>query len=96
MADGSGPVAEGISLLTTYPYVLWSGIALVIFMVVGITSMRAARRMASYETWYAIHLYTYLAIALSLPAPARRRRRLRNDPMVPVLLDRAVRDGLSV
>ena len=65
MADGSGPVAEGISLLTTYPYVLWSGIALVIFIFVGITSMRAARRMASYETWYAIHLYTYLAIALA-------------------------------
>ena len=65
MADGSGPVAEGISLLTTYPYVLWSGIGLALFVVVGVTSVRAARRRASYETWYAIHLYTYLAIALS-------------------------------
>jgi predicted ferric reductase len=65
MADRSGPIAEGINLLTTYPYVLWSGIGLVLFVVVGITSVRAARRMASYETWYAIHLYTYLAIALS-------------------------------
>lgn len=65
MADGSGPVSETFNLLTTYPYVMWSGIGLVLFVVVGITSMRAARRMASYETWYAIHLYAYLAIALS-------------------------------
>jgi predicted ferric reductase len=65
MADGSGPVAEAVTLITSYPYVLWSAIALVIFMVVGISSVRAARRMASYETWYAIHLYTYLAIALA-------------------------------
>jgi predicted ferric reductase len=65
MADGSGPINEAINLLTVYPYVLWSGIGLVLFILVGITSVRAARRMASYETWYAIHLYTYLAIALS-------------------------------
>lgn len=64
MADGSSPVGEALNLLTTYPYVLWSGIALVLFVVVGISSVRAVRRMASYETWYAIHLYTYLAIAL--------------------------------
>jgi len=63
MADGSGPINEAINLLTVYPYVLWSGIGLVLFILVGITSVRAARRMASYETWYAIHLYTYLAIA---------------------------------
>jgi predicted ferric reductase len=65
MADRSGPIAEAISLLTSYPYVLWSGVGLVLFVVVGITSVRAARQRASYETWYAIHLYTYLAIALS-------------------------------
>ena len=64
MADGSSPVGEALNLLGTYPYVLWSGISLVLFVVVGVSSVRAARRMASYETWYAIHLYTYLAIAL--------------------------------
>jgi predicted ferric reductase len=31
---------------------------------VAISSVRAARARASYETWYAIHLYVYLAIAL--------------------------------
>ncbi|MGD0862195.1 MAG: ferredoxin reductase family protein [Candidatus Limnocylindrales bacterium] len=65
MADGSGPINELLTLLTTYPYVLWSAIGLALFVVVGITSVRAVRRMASYETWYVIHLYTYIAIALS-------------------------------
>jgi predicted ferric reductase len=65
MALASDPIAEAVTLLTTYPYVLWSAAALVIFVVVGITSVRAARARASYETWYLIHLYTYLAIALA-------------------------------
>jgi predicted ferric reductase len=64
MGIGASPVDEFFTLLTTYPYVLWSAVALVLFMAVGISSVRAVRRKASYETWYAIHLYTYLAIAL--------------------------------
>ena len=35
-----------------------------LFAAVAITSVRAARRRLSYETWYGIHLYAYLAIAL--------------------------------
>ena len=31
---------------------------------VAVSSIRAARRKLSYETWYGIHLYAYLAIAL--------------------------------
>ena len=30
----------------------------------AVSSIRAARRSLSYETWYGIHLYAYLAIAL--------------------------------
>jgi predicted ferric reductase len=58
-------VDEIVAQLTTYPYVLWSAAALFLFIAVGISSVRAVRRRASYETWYAIHLYTYLAIALA-------------------------------
>jgi predicted ferric reductase len=65
MGVNSGPIDELFTLLGTYPYVLWSAVGLVLFVVVGISSVRAVRRRASYETWYAIHLYTYLAIALS-------------------------------
>jgi predicted ferric reductase len=35
-----------------------------LFVAVAISSVRAARRRLSYETWYGIHLYAYLAIAL--------------------------------
>ena len=61
---GVNPVDELLTLLGTYPYVLWSAVALGLFVVVAVSSVRAARRRASYETWYVIHLYTYLAIAL--------------------------------
>jgi predicted ferric reductase len=64
MGIGAGPVDEFLTLLGTYPYVLWSAVALALFIVVGFSSVRAVRRNASYETWYFIHLYTYLAIAL--------------------------------
>lgn len=64
MGDGSSPLGELWTLLTLYPYVLWSAAALVLFVVVAISSVRAARRRVSYETWYTIHLYVYLAIAL--------------------------------
>jgi predicted ferric reductase len=65
MSVNASPVNEFISLLLTYPYVLWSAAGLFLFIMVGISSVRAVRRRASYETWYAIHLYTYLAIALA-------------------------------
>ena len=64
MGVGASPVDEFFTLMTTYPYVLWSAVALALFIAVGFSSVRAVRRHASYETWYAIHLYTYLAIAL--------------------------------
>ena len=35
-----------------------------LFALVAISSIRAARRRLSYETWYGLHLYAYLAIAL--------------------------------
>ncbi len=35
-----------------------------LFGLVAVTSIRAARRRLSYETWYGLHLYAYLAIAL--------------------------------
>ena len=58
-----------------------------------VSSVRAARRRLSYETWYGLHLYAYLAIALAflhqlfvgadfIARPARR-----------VVLDRPVRRG---
>ena len=63
-SDGSGVVAEFWTLITTYPYVLMALVSGALFAAVAISSVRAARRRLSYETWYGIHLYAYLAIAL--------------------------------
>ena len=57
-------VDEFVTLVTTYPYVLMATVSGVLFAAVAITSIRAARRRLSYETWYGLHLYAYLAIAL--------------------------------
>ena len=62
--DGSGVVAEFWTLITTYPYVLMALVSAGLFGAVAVSSMRAARRRLSHETWYGIHLYAYLAIAL--------------------------------
>ena len=64
LGDRTGVVDEFVTLITTYPYVLMALVSGVLFAVVAISSMRAARRRLSYETWYGIHLYAYLAIAL--------------------------------
>jgi predicted ferric reductase len=53
------------TLLDSYPDVLMATVAGLLFVGVGISSMRAARRKLRYETWYYLHLYTYLAIALA-------------------------------
>jgi len=65
LADGSSLPAELATIVTTYPYVLMATVGLALFVVVGISSVRLARRRLSYETWYGIHLYAYLAIALT-------------------------------
>ena len=64
LGDSSNVVAEFITLMTTYPYVLMATVSGALFAAVAISSVRAARRRLSYETWYGIHLYAYLAIAL--------------------------------
>lgn len=65
LGDRSPILAEGWTLLTTYPYVLMATVGMGLFVAVAVSSVRAARRRMSYETWYGIHLYAYLAIALA-------------------------------
>ena len=64
LGDGSNVVEELWTLITTYPYVLMALASAGLFAMVAISSIRAARRRLSYETWYGLHLYGYLAIAL--------------------------------
>ncbi len=64
VGDRTDPIAEVVTLVTTYPYVLMATVSGGLFAAVAISSIRKARRALSYETWYGIHLYAYLAIAL--------------------------------
>ena len=66
MGDGSSVVGEAVTLLTTYPYVLMATAGMGLFVLVGVTSMKAARHRLSFETWWGVHLYVYLALALTL------------------------------
>ena len=52
-----------LSLVRTVPGMLGAIVSLGLFLAVGASSMRAARRRMSYETFHGIHLYVYLAIA---------------------------------
>lgn len=65
VAAHANPVAEGKTLLLSYPDVLMGTVAGLLLVGVGITSARAARRRMKYETWYFLHFYTYLAMALA-------------------------------
>jgi predicted ferric reductase len=58
-------IAETSTLELSYPDVLMATVAVLLLVMVGLVSARAARRRLSYETWHFLHLYTYLAIALA-------------------------------
>jgi predicted ferric reductase len=60
-----GPWHELGILLTSYPDVLMATVAFGLLVMAGVASFRAARSRLRYETWWAVHLYTYLAIALA-------------------------------
>jgi predicted ferric reductase len=52
-----------VEMIGTVPGMLGAVVGLSLFIVVGITSLRAVRRRTSYETFHGIHLYVYLAVA---------------------------------
>lgn len=53
------------TLLTTYPGILTATAGFALLVLAGFSSARIARSRMKYETWWAVHLYTYLALALS-------------------------------
>jgi predicted ferric reductase len=64
LGDGTYAIDEFVKLITTYAWVLPAVIGGAMFIAVGISSMAAARRRVSYETWFLLHLLSYVAIAL--------------------------------
>jgi len=63
--EGRGVVDQAITFLGTYPFLPAAAAGFALFVLVAASSVRAARRRVSYETWFGLHLYAYLAIALA-------------------------------
>ncbi|HET6793442.1 MAG TPA: ferredoxin reductase family protein, partial [Acidimicrobiales bacterium] len=61
----TGLLHQAYLLIRSYPDVLAAVVGLGLILMAGVTSIRYARSRMRYETWWAIHLYTYLALALS-------------------------------
>jgi predicted ferric reductase len=57
--------AQTRDFVSHYPDVLIAWVGFVMFIAVGVTSVRIARRKLQRQTWYFVHLYAYLAIALT-------------------------------
>ncbi|MBC7461859.1 MAG: ferric reductase-like transmembrane domain-containing protein, partial [Thermoleophilia bacterium] len=64
-AEGDGVLHEFWKLLTTTPGMLTGTVGLVLLTVAALSSYHWAKRHMKYETWWAVHLYTYLGIGLS-------------------------------
>src|SRR6478672_1629747 len=61
----AAPLRQFWTLLSTYPGVLAGTAGFALLVAAGVTSYRKARRRLAYETWWAVHLYTYLALFLA-------------------------------
>ncbi|RIX31047.1 ferredoxin reductase family protein [Amnibacterium setariae] len=61
----TGVLAQAWDLVLTYPGMLGAAVGTALLLLAGVTSYRKARRRLRYETWWAVHLYTYLALLLA-------------------------------
>ncbi|GAA1640093.1 ferredoxin reductase family protein [Georgenia ruanii] len=63
----AGAWATAWDMLRTYPGMLLAAAGTALTVLVVVTSIRAARRRARYESWHLIHLYGYLGAFLVVP-----------------------------
>jgi predicted ferric reductase len=63
----TGPLHELAIMVMTFPGMLLATAGFGLLILAGVTSYRYVRKQMKYETWWAVHLYTYLAVALSVP-----------------------------
>ena len=68
-------------LISTIPGMLGAVVALALFGLVTMVSLRYARARVSYETWHGIHLYIYLALALAFLHQLTIGTDFVNDPL---------------
>ena len=58
----TGVLAQLWQLVLTYQGMLGAAVGTLLLFMAGVSSYRRARRRMRYETWWAVHLYTYLAL----------------------------------
>lgn len=64
---GVSPIGQFVEFVVEYPGMLLATAATALLILVGVTSMRRARRRLRYESWHLLHLYGYLGAGLALP-----------------------------
>lgn len=65
VSDGTDAVSEAKTLVADYPDMLSATAGFLLFLAVGLVSVRAVWRWVGHETWRGLHLTVYLAIALA-------------------------------
>jgi predicted ferric reductase len=76
-----GVIPQASALLASYPDVLMATVALGLFLLIGLVSVRAVRRRLRYETWYYLHFYSYLALALAFAHVFADGNEFRSDEL---------------
>lgn len=67
IADGKTVIDELIFMVTNVQDMLTASVALALMIIVVVSSINAARKRLSYETWYVIHLVSYASVLLAIP-----------------------------
>jgi predicted ferric reductase len=67
IADGKNVFDELYNLVFNVPDMLIATIALVLMIVVVVSSIQIARKRLSYEAWWLIHLLSYASVFLAVP-----------------------------
>ena len=65
LLDHQAPWPETLSLIATQPDLLSAVAGTALFLLVGLSSARLARRVLSYEVWFVLHLSVYVGIFLT-------------------------------
>jgi predicted ferric reductase len=78
--SGQTVVAELLDMLSIWD-ILIATVGLGLIALVGVSSIRRARRRLAYETWYGLHLYAYLGIALAFLHQVTMGTDLVSDPL---------------
>ncbi|TFD13105.1 hypothetical protein E3T42_14540 [Cryobacterium sp. TMT4-10] len=79
LALGRNPVAEAIAMITSMPDMPQAFIALVLFVLVVVTSLVIVRHKLPYLAWYLVHLLVYAAVLLALPISSVRASFSRSE-----------------